>query len=471
MLQVFLTVLVACLFACTSVSRHPPPLTSSQSPDDGGEPSHTDVSASLADADDAAAPLQDTQGVQSPEVADTHSTDTPSTDLSAPVEISDTPSGDAEAEDVVDSDTPPLVCDDGDPCTIDVATAEGDCAVAGAPPGPCEWVGQWVSSQQNPVLWPTATAPGQGADNIYAADLMWHEGRWWMWYGAQGNDGHDAIYLSWSKDLVTWQKYPSWSAPQPVVDHGAANHVNDPSVVLVGGTFYMYYTEAFTAEDDKVHLATSSDGINWAKQGAVIEPGAAGSWEVDRVGRPSVLYEEGEFRMWYDGQIFGVARHVGYATSPDGVSWTKSPANPVVLHEGAVDVERVDDTYVLVSEAHQGTKLYVSETPTDWHYLGFVTENSGSPYDAFGQVTPHLVVKDGDAVALFVGGASDSCWCKNRLAVYFPQGDVAGCSACSGQELSCQQACEGNGTTYGFCGTPGSTDPGACCVCCDDWDC
>jgi len=144
---------------------------------------------------------------------------------------------------------------------------------------------------------------------------------------------------------------------------------------------------------------------------------------------------------------------------------------PLEVIDDAVDVERIGDTYALVAEAHQGTKLYVSETPTDWHYLGFLTQNSGGDYDAFGQVTPHLVLKGGDAVALFVGGASDVCWCKNRVAVYFPQDDVAGCNACLGDLFSCQQACEGNDSTYGFCGAPGSTDPGACCTCCDGWDC
>jgi hypothetical protein len=330
---------------------------------------------------------------------------------------------------------------------------------------------QWILSAQNPVVHPTETDADEGFDNIYAPDVQWYQGRWWMWYGGQGSDGRDAIFLAWSKDLVTWQKYLGWGDPVPVVDHGDSNHVNDPSVVRVGDTFYMYYTEAPTGENDEVHLATSTDGMNWTKQGVVVDVGAADSWEPDRVGRPSVLYEDGLFRMWYDGQIFGVARHVGYATSEDGFNWTKYAENPVLLNEGAVDVDRVGDTYVLLSEGYQGTKLFSSLNGLDWSYEGMVLELSGQAWDTYGQVTPHLLVHDGEARAIFVGGASDSCWCKNRVGVAFPNEDVAGCSQCIVNVLSCQHACSANGFLYGFCGAPGSTTSSACCTCCPNWDC
>ena len=357
----------------------------------------------------------------------------------------------------------PIDCDDGELCTLD--TCEGGACQHSPEPGPCQWPGLWVLSAQNPVLTPTPSDPDRGADNVYAADVLWHDGRWWMWYGGQGGDGHDAIFLARSDDLVSWEKHPSWWNPQPVVDTPPANHVNDPSVVRVGGTFYMFYTEAPTGENDEVHLATSSDGIAWSKQGVVLDVGPAGSWEPDRVGRPAVLHEDGEFRMWYDGQVYGVARHVGYATSPDGYSWTKHPGNPVVLHEGAVDVDRVGEWYVMLTEAGDGTKLYVAKDPTTWQYVGYLWNKSGAGYDAFGQVTPFLLSEQGAALAVYFGGASDPCWCKNRIAVAFPGQDVAGCADCLAGQPSCQAACEAAGNSTGVCGNPGSTDSGACCVC------
>jgi sucrose-6-phosphate hydrolase SacC (GH32 family) len=357
-------------------------------------------------------------------------------------------------------------CDDGNACTVDACGPGQQCTHKAETWGPCTWPGLWVSSAQNPVLEPTPEAPSQGSDNVYAPSVTWFNGRWWMWYGGQGTDGHDRIFAAFSRDLVTWQKHPAWHAPQPVLDLDGSNHVNDPSVVEVGGTLYMFYTDAPTGEDDTIHLATSTDGLDWARKGLVLGQGAAGSWEADRVGRPSVVYEGGAFKMWYDGQVVGVGRHVGYATSPDGLTWTRDPANPVLLNEGAVDVSRIDKWYVLLAESHQGTRLYVATDPRRFSFVGLLLGLSGKPWDARGQVTPHLVAQGGVPVGMLFGGASDACWCRNRIGAAFLLSDVAGCRQClpAGQP-SCQAACENAGLPGGICGSPGSTNPGACCAC------
>jgi sucrose-6-phosphate hydrolase SacC (GH32 family) len=358
-------------------------------------------------------------------------------------------------------------CDDGNICSQNKCEAGSGCVAAGTEPGPCQWPGNWFLSAQNPVLVPTPTDPDQGADNVYAPDVLFHDGKWWMWYGGQGSDGHDSIFVAWSSDLVSWSKHASAGNPVPVVDHGGANHVNDPSVVHVGGTFYMYYTEAPTGENDRIYLATSADGISWTKKGMVLDVGAPGSWEPDRVGRPSVLYEDGQFRMWYDGQIYGVARHVGYATSPDGYNWTKHSGNPVLLHQGAVDVDRVGDWYVLLSESGNGTLLFVAKNPAEWTSLGQLFGKSGQGYDAYGQVTPFLLVDGGAAKAILFGGASHSCWCKNRIALALPDGspDIEGCNGCLVGYSDCDSACAAAGNSGGWCAAPGSQDPSACCAC------
>jgi hypothetical protein len=395
-------------------------------------------------------------------------------------------------------------CNDGDICSLDVCEVGIGCTTDGTEPGPCSWKGQWAFAAQNPVLTPTASDPDQGLDNIYAPDILEVNGQWWMYYGGQGSDGHDAVFLAFSDDLISWQKHPSNANPQPVVDHGSANHVNDPSVVFVNGTYYMYYTEAPTGENDRVHLATSNDGLNWTKKGKVLDVGAPGSWEPDRVGRPSVLYEQGEFRMWYDGQIYGVARHVGYATSPDGYNWTKYAGNPIVQHQGAIDVDRVGDWYVMLVEAGNGTGYFVAKDPVSWHSLGLLWGKSGQSWDQYGQVTPFLLTQGGGATAILFGGASHSCWCKNRIAIAFPTscepscaGKVCGSDGCGGSCGGCPQgktcqggacvdgpadcsgclvgfptcaaACQAMGAKTGTCGNPGSTNPDQCCAC-EAWD-
>jgi predicted GH43/DUF377 family glycosyl hydrolase len=320
-----------------------------------------------------------------------------------------------------------------------------------------------------PLLVPTASNALQGADNVYAPDLHALQGGWVMWYGGQGGDGHDRIFVATSADGAAWRKWPSDSAPQPALDRGSSNHVNDPSVVNVGGAWMMYFTDAAVGEDDRIWLATSTKLTGFSKVQLVLDKGAAGSWESVKVGRPSVLYEGGVFKMWYDGQD-GSSRHIGYATSADGKSWTRHAQNPVFKNAGAVDVKRVGGSYVLVTESAVGT--YWATSPDGihcWTDRGLLFGLSGKAYDAHGQVTPFVQVDQGKLRAIWFGGASVATWDKNRIALALPQGASwpgAGCTGCTPGGLSCSAACQAvSNPPEGSCGAPGSTEPSACCSC------
>lgn len=64
----------------------------------------------------------------------------------------------------------------------------------------------------------------------------------------------------------------------------------------------------------------------WARQGTVLV--AAATWEGLGILEPSVLYESSTFKMWYrGGGLHGPTNAFGYATSSDGLTWTKG-TNP-----------------------------------------------------------------------------------------------------------------------------------------------
>ena len=154
----------------------------------------------------------------------------------------------------------------------------------------------------------------------------------------------------------------------------------------------MYYTLAVAGVVDEIALATSKDGIAWEPRGVVLKPGRDGDWDGLLVGRPSVLHEGDVFRMWYDGRkdlppgapAEGVpksptsSRSVGYATSKDGLRWTKHPGNPVLGGDaGGVDVERVGAGYVMVYESHEGTRAATSDDGISWKDRGLWVPRSG----------------------------------------------------------------------------------------------
>lgn len=257
--------------------------------------------------------------------------------------------------------------------------------------------------------------------NVYAPNLQKDGQRWLMWYGGQGIDGHDRIHLAESNDGIDFKKRGV------VIDCGSANHVNDPSVVRVGDSWWMFYTVAQTAEQDQIAAAVSADGVTWEAKGIVIAPGDELAWDSLKVGRPSVLYENGRFRLWYDGQptqtaaegnevaarVRRGARAVGYAESEDGIQWNKR-AEPVLEQAGAVHVTRVDQRYLMTGESHRGVWWAESEDGLHWDRQGMLTELSGDASDRFGQVTPFLH-STSSGLVLYFGAAARVTWDGNRI--------------------------------------------------------
>ncbi|MGA8148694.1 MAG: IPTL-CTERM sorting domain-containing protein [Gallionellaceae bacterium] len=101
-------------------------------------------------------------------------------------------------------------------------------------------------------------------------------------------------------------------------------------------TFSMYY-DATTGGLEAVGLGYSADGnTNWRIYGSapVLDHGTPGSgeWDSDYASYGDVIKgSDGVWRWWYSGSgpSGGGNQGIGYATSMDGITWTKDPANPI----------------------------------------------------------------------------------------------------------------------------------------------
>ncbi|MBU6401911.1 MAG: hypothetical protein KGS61_16465, partial [Verrucomicrobia bacterium] len=78
-------------------------------------------------------------------------------------------------------------------------------------------------------------------------------------------------------------------------------------------------------------LVESTDGIHWNEPRIVLGPNPATSWEAD-VNRPVVVQRADGYHLWYTGQARGHS-WIGYASSPDGVHWTRVSPEPVLSPE------------------------------------------------------------------------------------------------------------------------------------------
>jgi len=149
-----------------------------------------------------------------------------------------------------------------------------------------------------------------------------------MWY--QNKELTGIGYVT-STNGIDWTRHPT-----PVLSPGPSGswddaQVADPKVLYQGGVYHMWY-----AGNDgggwRVGYAWSPDGMAWTKSlsNPVLTPGPPGSWDEGNVSMPNVLFDGALYRMWFTGWGDWATNRRGYATSPDGIIWTKYAGNPVL---------------------------------------------------------------------------------------------------------------------------------------------
>lgn len=179
-------------------------------------------------------------------------------------------------------------------------------------------VGSWDSSQ------------------VSLGSVIWNGTAFLMWYRASNADTfpNGAVGLATSADGISWMKYSRNPILKPTdIDR---KYIASPFVLMyqVTNAYYMWYTGKSNSDlSSRILYATSFDGINWFKwPSPVLLPSSDGNaWDSGSVFSPSVIYDATVFGMWYSGLSQGsVNPQIGFASSPDGATWTKSSANPIL---------------------------------------------------------------------------------------------------------------------------------------------
>ena len=136
----------------------------------------------------------------------------------------------------------------------------------------------------------------------------------------------------WTRDLDLYETIVHAAGETDWGDWDGAE-VRDPAIIHDGGTYKMWYIGKGFDYVGRVGYATSPDGLTWTRHvsNPVLEPGAEGEWDSRDLATPFVLQVgPADYRMWYAGLGDDWTWRIGYATSSDGVSWTKHPNNPVL---------------------------------------------------------------------------------------------------------------------------------------------
>ncbi|MCK5291403.1 MAG: hypothetical protein KAR39_05265 [Thermoplasmata archaeon] len=190
----------------------------------------------------------------------------------------------------------------------------------------------WTKDPSNPVM--DAGSPGSWEQTGVAVPwVLPNVTGYKMWYSGLDSNFFPQIGYATSADGESWVKHPG----NPVLTPGAPNEWDGNgtmgmSVLHLGGTYHAWYSGADLGGILKIGYATSPDGIAWTKypNNPVLDAGAPGDWDSGGVGQPCVLFDGIRYRMWFMGSILDGLPDVGYAVSHDGINWTKHYDNPVL---------------------------------------------------------------------------------------------------------------------------------------------
>jgi sucrose-6-phosphate hydrolase SacC (GH32 family) len=143
-----------------------------------------------------------------------------------------------------------------------------------------------------------------------------------MWIPTDGIPGVN-IRLYTSTDLVTWTEVGV------VITVGAegtydGTYLSTATVIKDGSTYKMWYG-GHGGDMWRIIYATSTDGITWSNHQLALTNGAG--FDSGSIYAPCVIKDGSTYKMWYHG--YNGSHGVGYATSADGITWSRS-STPVI---------------------------------------------------------------------------------------------------------------------------------------------
>lgn len=208
----------------------------------------------------------------------------------------------------------------------------------------------WHKYGSNPVM-------GGNYGTCFDVSVLREPGKYRMW-------------LSWrpkqSVALVESADGTHWSTPPRVVlgprkGTGWEDDINRPVVLRRGDEYQMWYTGQ-ARDHSAIGYAFSADGIEWSRKSERPVLAPEEKWEKAATMCPHVMWDQTAqlYRMWYSGGDQYEPDAIGYATSADGLKWTKHPANPVFKPDASCAWEK-----------HKVTAAQV-EKRGDWHYMFYI---------------------------------------------------------------------------------------------------
>jgi len=201
----------------------------------------------------------------------------------------------------------------------------------------------WTKDARSPIL--SGGASGTWNREVFSPYVLFNtdSSRYEMWFGVSSGTTPSwrpySVGFAYSQDGIDWTMYPS-AVLSPTPGTWDAFTVEQPMVIRENGQYKMWYSSWYDVAPDYpnyIGYATSPDGIHWTKYpgNPVMGPGTA-AWEIAGPYSCTVMPFPGGYRMWYAGfGAHGSGSSIGHAASPDGITWQRDTVNNPVLGAGS----------------------------------------------------------------------------------------------------------------------------------------
>jgi beta-1,2-mannobiose phosphorylase / 1,2-beta-oligomannan phosphorylase len=270
--------------------------------------------------------------------------------------------------------------------------------------------GGWAKFEGSPVL-------GGNLGTIFDISVM------------QDDKGTYRMYCSWrdkrSIALSESKDGLHWSTPEICLKYNDNSSwekdLNRPVVIQKDGMYHMWYTGQ-AGGHSWIGYATSTDGKNWTRKSdkPVLSPEL--TWEKVAVMCPHVNWDVKEkiFKMWYSGGEQYEPDAIGYATSKDGLHWTKHKNNPVFAYDAKNEWEQHKVTACqVIKRKNDYLMFYIGFKNIDYAQIGMARSKNG--ISGWERYSENPIIKPGngwDASAVYKPYALPDKKNKCRLLYY-----------------------------------------------------
>lgn len=139
----------------------------------------------------------------------------------------------------------------------------------------------------------------------------------------------------------------------PVLGNEKTGSFFDPYVIEINNEYVMYFSDR---NNGSIAVTKSKNGINWSSPISALKNNIETDWERE-VNRASVIYKDGKYMMWYTGQINNYSA-IGYALSSDGINFERVANSPIIVPEYSYEKANVMNPNVLYDEEEKIYKMW-----------------------------------------------------------------------------------------------------------------